>query len=760
MDTYYKINLSVVFFMFCSLATFAQPAMNDQQIEQKVDALLKKMTLKEKVGQLNQLKGNYSTDIYEQNIDLNEAIKRGEVGALTPYTNLDQMRKWQQLAVDSSRLGIPMLYGADVIHGYRTIFPAPIGQASSWDMEKIQNAERIAAVEATAAGLMWNFTPMLDIARDPRWGRVMEGGGEDPYLVSQIARARVRGIQGNDLSKPNTMMATAKHFAAYGRAEGGQEYNSTEVSERTLREIYLPPFKAAQEEGIACMMNGFNAINGIPATANEFLLKQVLRKEWKFKGFMVSDANSIYELIPHGYAADKKEAAYKAFTAGSDTDLWANVYMEYLPELVEEGYIDEKDIDASVRKILIYKYKMGLFDHPYQYFNKKRFKKEIFTKAHKQASLELAEESMVLLKNKNQTLPITKKAKKIALMGPLVNSRQFKDLIGNWTGFSKPEDAIMLDQGFKDVKAKDQEIIFSQACEAWGKCPDALMDEAVEIAKKSDFIVLALGEQGYNSGECGSRADITLPGNQEELIERIAALNKPFAVLVMAGRPMVLTSVIDKIPALLYCWQPGTMAGEAIANLVFGKKSPSAKLPMTLPYALGQVPIYYNKLSSGRPKLDPKDKRWGLNSWSDVPNEPLFAFGHGLTYSKFEYGPLKVNKTAFGLEDTLEVSCLVKNTGNYDADEITQLYIRDIAASVARPVKVLKGFERFSLKKGEQKEVKFTLTLDDLKYWNDKMNFDVEDGTFKIMVGPASDNVQEVTVELKGYKSFFSKNVQ
>ncbi|GJM64491.1 glycosyl hydrolase [Persicobacter diffluens] len=742
------------------MTAFAQPAMNDQQIEQKVDALLKKMTLKEKIGQLNQLKGNYSTDIYEQNIDLNEAIKRGEVGALTPYTNLDQMKKWQQLAVDSSRLGIPMLYGADVIHGYRTIFPAPIGQASSWDMEKIQNAERIAAVEATAAGLMWNFTPMLDIARDPRWGRVMEGGGEDPYLVSQIARARVRGIQGDDLSKPNTMMATAKHFAAYGRAEGGQEYNSTEVSERTLREIYLPPFKAAQEEGIACMMNGFNAINGIPATANEFLLKQVLRKEWQFKGFMVSDANSIYELIPHGYAADKKEAAYKAFTAGSDTDLWANVYMEYLPELVEEGYIDEKDVDASVRKILTYKYKMGLFDHPYQYFNKKRFKKEIFTKAHQQASLELAEESMVLLKNENHTLPITKKTKKIALMGPLVNSREFKDLIGNWTGFSKPEDAIMLDQGFNDVKAKDQEIIFSQACEAWGNCPDALMDEAVEIAKKSDFIVLALGEQGYNSGECGSRADITLPGNQEELIERIAALNKPFAVLVMAGRPLVLTSVIDKIPAVLYCWQPGTMAGEAIANLVFGKKSPSAKLPMTLPYALGQVPIYYNKLSSGRPKLDPTDKRWGLNSWSDVPNEPLFAFGHGLTYSEFEYGPLKVNKTTFGPDDTLEVSCTVKNTGNYDTDEITQLYIRDIAASVARPVKELKGFQRFSLKKGEQKEVKFTLTLDDLKYWNDKMNFDVEDGTFKIMVGPASDNVQEVTVELKGYKSSFSKNVQ
>ncbi|MBV6647669.1 MAG: glycoside hydrolase family 3 C-terminal domain-containing protein [Cyclobacteriaceae bacterium] len=722
-------------------------------IEQKVDSLLSLMTLEEKVGQLNHLKANYSTDIYKQNAHLPGIIKEGLVGALSPRSDIAGLIALQKIAVDSSRLRIPLFYAQDIVHGYRTIFPIPLGQACSWDMQAIEKAERVAAVETSAAGISLTFAPVFDITRDARWGRAMEAAGEDPYLTSQIAKARIRGFQGNDLSQPNTVIACAKHYVGYGAVEAGMEYNVVDMSERYLRQIHLPPFKAAVEEGMGSIMNSFNTIGGVPATSDPLILNQILKTEWAFDGFTISDAHSIDELVQHGVAVDFKEAAYRAFTAGSDTDLWGQVYSAHLPELVREGKIREAEVNESVRRVLRYKYKLGLFDDPYRYLNQKRFEEQIFTEDNRKAALDIATKSIVLLKNKEQLLPISKtKYKRIALIGNLGDSRARKDLMGNWSPFGRHEDIITVNQGLEKLLGPDQSLTHVMGCEHWGECTNTTMKEAEQLAKNSDLLILPLGEQGWDSGECSSRTDITLPGNQEELITRLGRTGKPIILLVFAGRAQVLTDIVDKVDAIMYCWQPGTMAGEAIANLVYGRNVPSAKLTVTLPYRVGQAPIYYAKLNTSRPRQGPDDKRWGVNKWSDAPNEPLFPFGYGLSYTTFEYSDMKIDKSSITFEDTLNISVTVTNKGNYDASEIIQLYLRDKVATVSRPIKELVGFDRVFIKTGESKKVMFQLTIDDLKYWDQNMAFEVEDGEFEVFVGKNSSDLLKDSFKLVDYR--------
>ncbi|MBQ0736353.1 beta-glucosidase BglX [Aquimarina celericrescens] len=742
----YKVIVIVLLISSCSISE-NRP---EEPFEKEIQELLSKMTLEEKVGQLNMLKGLYSTDIYEQNTDLNEAIKSGKVGGLTPYTDLEQLRKWQQTAVDSSRLGIPLLFSFDVVHGYQTMFPIPLGQSCSWDLEAIENADRIAAKEAAASGINWVFGPVLDLCRDPRWGRNMETAGEDAYLSSQIAKARVRGYQGTALSDTLTVMACAKHFAGYGAVEGGLDYNAVEVSERTLREYHLKPFKAAVEEGIGTVMNAFNTINGIPSTQDDFLLKTILREEWQFKGFTVSDANSIYELIPHGVAVDRREAAIKSFKAGAETDLWSEIYIQELPKLVEEGIIQEAAIDNTVRKILRFKYGLGLFENPYRYLNKDRQKKTLGQLAHRKASRELATKSFVLLENKSDILPLDlSKYRNIALVGPMNDSRQFRDLVGNWAARVKVEETTTIINAFDERVKPKVNYTQSAGCGDWGKCTELEIAAAEKVVRQSDIAIVVLGENGYSSGESGSKTDVTLPGNQEELIKRLAKTGKPIVLLVLSGRPLVLTEIKEEVAALMLCWQPGTEAGNAIVDVLLGKANPSGKLTMTFPYHQGQIPIYYNHLNTGRPQNGPDDKRWGITKYSDAPREPLYSFGYGLSYTTFDISSPILDKNQMSMSDTLQIKVRVKNTGKRKGTEVVQLYIRDNVANVSRPVKELKGFRRIELDPNQEEIVQFNLTVDDLKYWDDKMKYSIEPGEFDLFVGNASNQVKHITFILK-----------
>jgi beta-glucosidase len=732
--------------LLCSCHTRFENA--DAQINFKVDSLLRLMTLEEKVGQLNHLSGNYSTDIYQRSGGLTEQIIAGKVGAITPFVPVDTLIKYQRLAVEKSRLHIPLLFATDVIHGYRTIFPVPIAQSCSWDLEEIENAERIAATEAASAGIHWTFAPMVDISRDPRWGRVVEGAGEDPYLGSCIARARVRGFQGDSLGNGRSIMATAKHFAAYGAPEGGREYNTVDISERVLREVYLPPYKAAVEAGVATMMNSFNVVDRVPASGSKHLMTDIARGEWGFKGFFVSDAFSYFELVPFGFAADRKDAAAKSFNAGGDMDLWSEVYIQNLPQLVKEGKVDEKMIDASVKRILYYKFKMGLFDDPFRYLSQQRKDTTLLKPAFKEASRDLARHSIVMLKNESGILPLSLKYKKIALLGPIADSRENNNYIGTWSCDSHKEDVVTLYQGLKTVFSESQ-IIMSEGCKAYGDCPSGLISRAVEIARQSDVIVLAIGEDGYMSGECSSRVDISLPGDQEKLIEALAATGKPIVAVIFAGRPMVLTPVIEKLQAVLYAWQPGTMGGIAIADILSGTYNPSAKLTMSFPRHQGQIPIYYSQLPVGRPRLGPGDNRWGVSKWSDELNEPLFPFGFGLSYTTFDYSGLQLSRTKLHTSDSLIVNITIKNTGRFDGEEIVQLYVHDRLGSVVRPVKELKGFKKIWLKKGEEKEVSFILKPSDLKFYTLNMEYKTEPGKYTIMVGRNSEDFLETEFVLE-----------
>jgi len=646
-----------------------------QTIDQKVNDLLKKMTIEEKVGQLNQYTGdNQATGPITINPNKQAEIKAGLIGSMLNVIGTKYTRGYQELAMQS-RLKIPLLFGQDVIHGYKTTFPLPLAEAASWDLAAIELGARVAATEAAASGIHWTFAPMVDIARDPRWGRVMEGAGEDTYLGSKIAYARVKGFQGNKLGDLNSVMACVKHFAAYGAGVGGRDYNSVDMSERMLLETYLPPFKAALDAGAATFMNSFNDINGIPATGNAHLQRDILKGKWNFQGFVVSDWGSIGEMVAHGYSKDLKEAAYSAITAGSDMDMESNAYRKNLAELLKEGRVSIDLVDDAVRRILRKKFELGLFDDPYKYSDPKREEKALANPEHRKAALEMAEKSIVLLKNENQTLPISKSTKTIAFIGPMV--KEYKANMGFWA-VELPEvnyDKWVVSQwdGLQNKVGKNTKLLYAKGCEVTGDNKDGFA-EAVATAKQADVVILSVGERHDMSGEAKSRSDIHLPGVQEDLIKAVMATGKPVVVLINAGRPLVFNWTADNVPAIMYTWWLGTEAGNAIANVLFGDYNPSGKLPMTFPREVGQVPIYYNHFSTGRPAKDENSTNY-VSAYIDLKNSPKFPFGYGLSYTTFEYSGLKLSSNKIKSNETIKVSFQLKNTGKVAGEEVVQLYL-------------------------------------------------------------------------------------
>lgn len=710
-------------------------------IGQRVDSVLKLMTLEEKVGQMNQYNGPWAaTGPLTNDDNLLGQIKEGKVGSMLNTTGAARTRDLQQLAMQS-RLKIPLLFGQDVIHGYRTIFPIPLAEAASWDLQAIERSARIAAIEASAAGVHWTFAPMVDIARDPRWGRVMEGAGEDTYLGSQIAKARVKGFQGKGLGNTDAVMACAKHFAAYGAAVGGRDYNSVDMSLRQLWETYLPPFKAAADAGAATFMNSFNDLNGVPATGNSYLQRDVLKGQWNFKGFVVSDWGSIGEMINHGFVKDGYEAAMAAANAGSDMDMESRAYVENLARLVKEGKVKLAVVDDAVRRILKMKFEMGLFDDPYRFSSEAREKEQWDNKEHLKAERDMAKKSIVLLKNEKQTLPISKQTKTIALIGPFIKAKS--DNLGFWS-YDWPDDSVRIVSVWDGVKSKlgnGTKMLYAKGCNVNDNSTDGFT-EAVEIAKQADIVVMNIGEARDMSGEAKSRSSIRLPGVQEDLIKAIQATGKPVVVMINAGRPLIFNWVADNVPAILYTWWLGTEAGNAIADILFGDYNPSAKLPMSFPLSEGQVPIYYNHYNTGRPAMNDSD-RFYRSAYTDLSLYPKYAFGYGLSYTNFSYSDIQLNKTLIKPAEKLVAKVIVANNGDYDGEETVQLYIRDLFGSVVRPVKELKGFQKVFLKKGETKQVVFNLTVDDLRFYNDKLQYIYEPGDFKIFIGGSSGKVKE-----------------
>jgi beta-glucosidase len=639
-----------------------------------------------------------------------------------------------------SRLKIPLLFGQDVIHGYRTTFPVNLGQAASWDLGLIEKSERIAATEASAYGIHWTFAPMVDIARDPRWGRVMEGSGEDTYLGTKIGLARIKGFQGAGLGSLDAVMACAKHFAAYGAAVGGRDYNSVDMSLRQLNETYLPPFKAAAEAGVATFMNSFNDINGIPATANQYIQRNLLKGKWNYKGFVVSDWGSIGEMIPHGYAKDAAEAAEKAILGGSDMDMESRVYMAELPKLVKEGKVDAKLVDDAAGRILTKKFEMGLFDDPYRFSNEKRQKDQTNNQNNRKFGREFGSKSIVLLKNQGNILPLSKTVKTVALIGPFG-----KETVANhgfWSVAFKDDSQRIVSQfdGIKNQLDKNSTLLYAKGCNVDDQ-DKTMFAEAVETAKKADVVIMTLGEGHAMSGEAKSRSNIGFSGVQEDLLKEIAKTGKPIVLMINAGRPLIFNWATDHIPAIMYTWWLGTEAGNSIADVLFGTVNPGGKLPMSFPRTEGQIPIYYNHYNTGRPAKNNTDRNY-VSAYIDLNNDPKFPFGYGLSYTDFKYSDMVLNSTNLTGNQTLNISITVSNTGKYDGEEVVQLYVRDLFGKVVRPVKELKGFQKVFIKKGENKKVDFKLTPEDLKFFDDDLNFDWEGGEFDIMIGTDSQNVQ------------------
>ena len=717
---------------------FSQP----KTIDQKVDALLKQMTLEEKIGQLNQYNDDWnSTGPVTVDNDKASQIRKGQVGSLLNCLGTERTRSWQKIAMES-RLKIPLLFGQDVIHGYKTTFPIPLAEAASWDLEAIKKGARISATEASASGIHWTFAPMVDISRDPRWGRVMEGAGEDPYLGSKIAYARVKGFQGEKLGGLDAVMACAKHFAAYGAAVGGRDYNSVDMSERMLWEVYLPPFKAALDAGAATFMNSFNDLNGIPATGNKYLQRDILKGKWGFKGFVVSDWNSIGEMQVHGYAKDGKEAAYLAITAGSDMDMESRCYKNNLEELLKEKKIDIKLVDDAVKRILRKKFELGLFDDPYRFCNAERETAALNNPEHVKAAREIGSKSIVLLKNNNNLLPLSKEIKTIAFIGPLV--KEHKQNKGFWSidvpGVDYDQLVVSQWEGLQNKVGKNTKLLYAKGCEIEGENREGFA-EAIEAAKQADVVIMSIGERADMSGEAKSRSDIHIPGVQEELVKAIQATGKPVVVLINAGRPLVFNYTADNVPAILYTWWLGTEAGNSIADVLFGDVNPSAKLPMTFPREIGQIPIYYSYFNTGRPA----DKGANLNyasSYIDLSGSPKFSFGYGLSYTTFEYSDLKMSKNKMRNTETIEVTVNITNTGKYAGEEVVQMYLRDKVGSVVRPVKELKGFEKIKLNVGETKTVKFIIDNQLISFYNSKLEFGSEPGEFELMIGSSSADIR------------------
>ncbi len=711
-----------------------------KSIDQKVTELMAKMTLEEKIGQLNQYNDDITaTGPITKDTDKAGQVRAGKLGSILNAVGTKNTKNWQDQAMQS-RLKIPLLFGQDVIHGFRTTFPIPLGETATWDMNLIEKSARIAAIEASAYGIHWTFAPMVDIGRDPRWGRVMEGAGEDTYLGTLVGKARVKGFQGNGLGNKDAVMACAKHFAAYGAAVGGRDYNSVDMSLRQLHETYLPPFKAVSDIGVATFMNSFNDINGIPATGNKYLQRDLLKGAWNFQGFVVSDWGSIGEMIPHGFAKDNKDAALKAIIAGSDMDMESRSYTNHLAELVKEGKVDIQLVDDAVRRILTKKYELGLFDDPYRFINEKREKEQANNPEHRKFAREIGSKSIVLLKNENQLLPLSPTTKKVAIIGPFAKATVENH--GFWS-IAFPDDSQRIVTQFDGIKAqldKNSELLYAKGCNA-NDNDKSLFAEAVETAKKADVVIMTLGEGHAMSGEAKSRSNIHFSGVQEDLLKEIAKTGKPIILMINAGRPLVFDWASENIPTIVYTWWLGTEAGNSIADVLFGKINPGGKLPMTFPRTEGQIPIYYNHYNTGRPAKNNTDRNY-VSAYIDLDNDPAYPFGFGLSYTTFQYSDVNVSATQLKGNQTLTASVTLTNSGNYDGEEVVQLYIRDLLGKVVRPVKELKGFQKIFLKKGESKTVSFNITPEDLKFYDDELNFDWESGEFDIMIGTNSAQVQ------------------
>jgi beta-glucosidase len=713
-------------------------------IDAKVDSVLSLMTIDEKIGQINQISGRgaITGPLGPEDEYYVEDIKAGKIGSMLNVVGAETTRKVQEISMKETRLKIPLLFGFDVIHGYKTVLPMPLGEAASWNPQLIEKTSRMAAVEASATGIHWTFAPMVDICRDPRWGRIMEGHGEDPYLGSLYAKAKVHGFQGDDLSKNNTIAACVKHFAAYGAAIGGRDYDGVELSERTLMEVYLPPYKAAVDAGAVTVMASFNDLNGIPATANKWLFQKVLREDWGFKGMVVSDYMGITEMINHRFAKDTTDAAYLAFSAGVQMDMMGRAYVKKMKSLIQSGQISMDQLDNSVRDILKVKFQLGLFDDPYLYCNEDREKKMTLTPEHRELAREAARQSMVLLKNEKNILPLSKNLRTIAVIGPLANDAN--DMMSSWAFKGDEKDVVTLLSGIKSKVSNNTQILFAKGCDIQSDSK-AGYSEALAIAAKAEVVIMALGESRMMSGEGLSRADIGLPGLQKDLLKEMIKLNKPTILVLYNGRPLTLSWENENLSTILEAWLPGTEGGNAIADVLFGDYNPAGKLTISFPYSVGQIPIYYAHKSTGRPA---KENQRYTSKYSDIPIDPLYPFGYGLSYSNFEYSKPKLNSTTMTADGGITVSVDVTNTSKVDGEEVVQMYIEDLFASVTLPVKQLRGFEKRLIKAGQTETIQFKITVEDLKFYDQNMNFIAEPGQFKVFAGTNSGTNNSVGFEL------------
>lgn len=735
-------------FILFSLLVTLTINLSAQNYDKQIEALLAKMTIDEKIGQLHQVPGDITTGTDVKKDNLLNSIRDGSVGSILSHTNFDNKITMQQVAVKETRLGIPLIFGFDVIHGYKTIFPIPLAQAASWNLSLIEQIERVAATEAAADGQNWTFAPMVDISRDPRWGRSMEGAGEDPYLGSRIAEARIRGIQGRNLNDPATLASCVKHYAGYGFGEAGRDYNSVDMSEQRLREMVLPPFKAAAKANAATFMNAFNTLNGTPASMNKHLITDILRGEWGWKGMVVSDWNSFGETIIHGAAEDDMDASAKCLSAGSDMDMAGGTFQRGLKKALENGRVTQAQIDEAVRRVLRLKFELGLFDDPFKYLNKERNKSQIGKAEYRTLARSAAAQSMVLLKNQNNILPLkaTTTKKKVLIVGPYADSRGNKDYMSFWTlgiGFRAYDSTQVVTpaQGLRPaLEALGYEVKVAQVGKN-GVCDVMAQSTAFEAAKDADIVIACVGEMGYNCGESRSVANIGLPGNQEEFLKTLKINNKPVVMVLFNSRPLVFEWASANLDAVVVAWQPGYETGNGLADVLTGKTNFSGRLPMTFPRNLGQVPLYYNQLRTGRPQ-----EKFGTlwtSGYLDSEVTPAYPFGFGLSYSNVEYSDIRIEKSTIGNAETLTAFVTVSNKGTMAVDETVQCYINDPAADVARPLKELKSFVRVHLEPGDAKPVQFNITPEDRSYWNDAVQFKCDPGKFKLYVGPNSANVKE-----------------
>lgn len=734
-----------IFIAFAATFVFAVIIQaNTSTTDDKVEALLAKMTLEEKAGQLNQYSGY---EIITGNIDeskisnRNLLVKKGLVGSVLNVLGTDDVEKAQRYAVEETRLGIPLIFAFDVIHGYRTIFPIPLAEAASWDLDAMERSARIAAIEAAAAGQNWTFAPMVDVSQDPRWGRVMEGSGEDTYLGAQIAKARVRGFQGDDLSRHDTIAATAKHFAAYGEVVAGRDYNNVDISRRKLWETHLPPFKAALDEGVRSFMNAFNEFEGVPSSANTYLISDILRGQWDYDGVLVSDWDSFGAMVTSGVAMDDAEAAEMALEAGSDIDMESDVFVNFLPQLVRDGRVDEAQIDEAVRRVLHLKYDLGLFDDPYRYIDAEREKNLILAAEHREAARDMARKSVVLLKNDNQLLPLDKEIKNIAVIGPLGDNQYHMN--GFWRGKGEAEDVVTLLEGIKAKVSANTNVQFAEGS-GLETVDNKKLSQAVELAKRSDVVILAVGEDADKTGESSSRTNIDLYPAQKALVKAIHQTGTPVVMVLMNGRPLSIEWSSENIPSILNAWFLGSEAGNALADVLFGDYNPSAKLTMTVPRSTGQIPIFYNVKRVSRPMGQARY----TSKYIDSPNKPLYPFGYGLSYTDFSYSRITLSTRKINFSESLTASVTVTNTGKRFGEEVVQLYIQDMVGSVVRPVKELKGFEKIALEPGQSQKVTFTISADDLAFYTRDMSFKAEAGGFRVSIGASSDNVKSTVFRL------------